>query len=248
MYSELIYQVCPMALSHRTSRSKKVDAVVIHYTASVVTDASRVVAFWERNDIFQSSNYIIDVEGRITGVIPEEFRPYTTGSWSLGARDIDDHAITIECSCAETNNWSIGQKTLEALYCLMADIGHRYDIWWRYTGDETGNVHAHRWYQATPCPGEWLYSRLEQVTDMANFYRHNEEESDVGVEKRISTLEEHTLPIYNSLNEIPECGKQEIGWLMGNGYLKGTEKGLELSWDELRTMVIMARALMSKEI
>lgn len=246
MYSELIYQVCPMSLSHRTSRSKKVDAVVIHYAAAVVADASRVVAWWERQNAYTSANYLIDVEGRITGVIPEEFRPYTSGSWGLGTRDIDDHAITIECSCAETNNWSIGQKTLEALYCLMADIGHRYDIWWRYTGDESGNVHAHRWYEATPCPGEWLYSRLEQITEMANFYRHEEEER-MTTERRLTTLEEHTLPIYNSLNEIPEWGKQEIGWLMGNGYLKGTEKGLELSWDELRTMVIMARALMSKE-
>lgn len=245
MFSELIYQTCLMTPGHYMSRTQRVKAVVIHYAAAVVQNAEKVVSWWETKD-YTSANYIIDVEGRITGVVPEELRPFTSGSFGLGLRDIDDRAITIECSCAETVNYSVSKKTLEALYCLMADIGHRYDIWWRFTGDEDGNVHAHKWYQATPCPGAWLYSRFPQITDMANHYRHEEEES-MGMEKRVSTLEEHTLPIFNSLNECPEWAKQEIGWLMGKGYLKGTEKGLELSWDELRTMVILARALMNKE-
>ena len=247
MYSELTHKICPMSLSHRTSRSQKVSAVVIHYTASIVTDASRVVAWWDMNSAYTSANYIIDVEGHITGAIPEEFRAFTSGSWYLGTRDIDDRAITIECSCAETNNWSIGNKTLEALYALMADIGHRYNIWWHFTGDESGNVHAHRWYQPTPCPGEWLYSRLGHVADMANHYRHEEEQKEMNNEARISALEGHTLPEFNTLEECPEWAQNEISWLIGKGYLKGTAKGLELSWDELRIMVVMARALMSKE-
>lgn len=168
MFSQLAYQYIPMSETHHWYRTKPISAVVIHHTACIVQDARNVVMAWEQSNPYTSSTYIIDVKGRITAVIPEENRPYTTSSWGLGERDIDNRAITIECSNNDTTDWSLSEETMDALIKLLADIGKRYAITWRYTGDENGNVHAHRWYAATGCPGDWLYSLLSAVARCAN--------------------------------------------------------------------------------
>lgn len=243
MFSDLIYDRALISMSHYMARTERVSAVVIHYTASIVKEASEVVRYWEQNDRYSSSNYIIDVMGRITGVVPEELRPFTTGSFGKGKDDIDNRAITIECSC-DSSSYTVSGATIDALCKLMGDIGSRYGIWWRFTGDKSGNVHAHKWYQATPCPGEYLYSKFPLITDMANYIIYKKEEMNVSeIEDRLSVLEGHTLPTMETLEDVPEWGKEEIAWLIRNGFLKGDDKGLGLSYDMLRGLVIGTRAI-----
>lgn len=228
MYSNLAYQIKPMTpSSHWTNRTRPVDAVVIHYTACTVREAEDLVTSWEASNPYTSSNYIIDVYGRITAVVPEEYRPYTTGSWGLGARDIDDHAITIECSCDEGDITRINDITLLSVCQLLADIGKRYGIRWDFTGGETGNIHAHRWYQSTPCPGDNLFFKFTIIEQMSNLMMDAQ----------------RTLPKYDSIQDLPEWAVPEIAWLIDEGYLKGTEEGLRLNDDLLRALVILVRVL-----
>lgn len=243
MYSSLAYQKLNMTPSHYTDRRQRVNAVVIHYTASVVREAQDVVNYWQSNDPYSSSNYIIDVAGRISAVVDETKRPYTTGSWGKGEDDVDDRAITIECSCDNDKTYTVSGNTINSLINLLVDIGFRYGIYWKYTGDKTGNVHAHRWYQATPCPGDYLLGKFPMIVDMANFHLYKKEESSI--DERLQDLEDvvetHTAPRYNSLDDIPEWARPEIKWLIDHHWLKGSDQGLQLSWDMLRTMVIMVR-------
>lgn len=270
MFSPLTYQHLPMSASHYTYRARKVDAVVIHYTASIVRDARYTVQYWEQSNPYTSANYIIDVSGRISSVIPEERRAFTSSSWGLGLRDIDDHAITIECSCDyvpdninRSDLYTESEATLDACAELLADIGIRYGIEkWSFTYNEDGNIHAHRWYDSTPCPGDYLYSRLGMIADSANQImeskkpmttaeREEFDELKANVEKLATSvdtlatiLNTHTVVRFNSLDDIPEWGRTEISWLLGNGYLKGTDAGLQLNYDMLRTLIIVARILM----
>lgn len=268
MYSKLTYQIIPMTASHMDYRNRPVDSIVIHYTATVVTNGSGVVQYWQETNNYTSANYIIDVYGRITGIIPEERRPYTTGSYGLGVRDIDDHAITVECSCDDNLNLTVGSKTIEALTDLMADIGQRYKIKWKFTGNENGNIHAHRWYQATPCPGDYLYSRLPEIEVMANHKMkggvNKMEERIAKLEEKINVLESrcitydsrlddldlfignHIRPSFNSLDDMPMWAKPVIKWLIDKGYIKGNLSGLNLSVDMVRLLVILVRAINSE--
>lgn len=50
------------------------------------------------------------------------------------------------------------------------------------------------------------------------------------------------MEIYNTIEEVPEWGKDTIKMLVDKGYLKGTGEGLELSYDLLRALVILDRA------
>ena len=273
MFSPLSYQSIPMTYTHYTTRTQKVSAAVIHYTASIVKEARDTVRYWENSNPYTSSNYIIDVYGRITSVVPEERRAYTSSSWGLGNRDIDDRAITIECSCnyipTDINRQDLyteSEETINACVELLADIASRWGIdHWVFVNDPSGmygNIHAHRWYANTPCPGDVLYRKLPEIAFMANKIlednkpmtieeRKEFDELKATVDKLATTvdtlatiLNTHTVVRYNSLDDIPEWGRTEISWLLGNGYLKGTEAGLQLSYDMLRELIIMARVLM----
>ena len=268
MYSKLTYQIVPMSAGHMGMRKRSIDSIVIHYTATVVTNGKSVVEYWQETNAYTSANYIIDVYGRITGGVPEEMRPYTTGSYGLGARDIDDHAITVECSCDDPVDLTVGYDTIYALTNLMADIGRRYKIKWKFTGNENGNIHAHRWYQCTPCPGDYLYSRLPEIEVMANHKMkggvNKMEERIAKLEEKINVLESrcitydsrlddidlflsnHVRPIFNCLDDMPIWAKPEIKWLIDKGYIKGNLQGLNLSVDMVRLLVILVRAINSE--
>ena len=247
MFSDLIYQKCPMSVTHSTNRSQPVNAVVIHYTGTVVNDAKDVVAWWQQNDPYTSATYIIDVMGRISGVIPEQARPYTTGSYGMGVDDIDDHAITIEVSTDLKDSDHVSGLSIDALTKLLADIGERYGIYWKFTGDITGNVHAHRWYQNTPCPGDYLFGKFDLIVDIANYILYKKEEMKLSeIEDRLHRLESHTLPVYHKLEDVPQWWQKEVSWCIDNGFLKGEPNGdLNLSPDELRSLVVAARMVMA---
>ena len=53
--------------------------------------------------------------------------------------------------------------------------------------------------------------------------------------------------VYNSVAEVPDWGKATIKKLVDKGYLKGNGKGLDLSEDLLRVLVINDRAGMYGE-
>lgn len=184
MYSPLAYQAIPMSYTHSMNRSRRVNAVVIHYTASIVREAVNTVRYWENANQYTSANYIIDVFGRITSVIPEEKRAFTSSSWGLGEHDIDNRAITIECSCNyvppnvnDQAKYTQSEETIAACCELLADIAERWAIdKWVFVDDpsgNSGNIHAHRWYgvmahDPTPCPGDQLYAKFPEIAFRAN--------------------------------------------------------------------------------
>lgn len=204
MYSPLAYQVIPMTPTHYTYRSRGISAVVVHYTACIVYEAVNIVNGWERSDPYRGSNYIIDVTGRITAVVPEERRAYTSSSWGQGSHDIDDRAITIECSCNyvppninDQARYTESEETIDACCRLMADIGKRYGIeTWVFVNDPSGNygnVHAHRWYDYkdhTPCPGDVLYSKLPEIAYKANAIMEKDKPMTVDERKEFDELKE----------------------------------------------------------
>lgn len=204
MYSPLAYQSIPMSYTHFTSRSRRVSAVVIHYTASIVREARDTVRFWENSNPYTSANYIIDVYGRITSVVPEEKRAYTSSSWGQGDHDIDDRAITIECSCDyippninDQAKYTESEETIKACEELLADIAKRWSIdKWVFVDDpsgNSGNIHAHRWYDKqshTPCPGDYLYLKLPEIAYEANAIMEKDKPMTVEERKEFDELKE----------------------------------------------------------
>ena len=140
-----------------------IDAIVIHHVAGK-TDVESLGALFAQEARQASSNYGIGNDGRIACFVPEEYR-----SWCSGNRGIDYRAITIEVSnCAGEPDWPVSKAAYDALLDLCTDICLRYNFRLNYTGDKSGNLHMHKWYQATGCPGAYLSSKFPNIAEEVN--------------------------------------------------------------------------------
>lgn len=142
-----------------------VRAIVVHYVAGACS-------VYTVGDIFAprsrqaSSNYCVDLDGRVGQYVDESNR-----SWCSSSSWADNRAITIEVSnYADGSTSAAGWRKLVE---LMVDICRRNGITdFRYTGNIDGQLWAHRWFGNTDCPGEWLYSRFPQLAEEVNRELH----------------------------------------------------------------------------
>ena len=115
-----------------------------------------------------SSTYLIYSDGTIAVQVPEEFRPWTSGSYAA-----DVNAITIEVENSSyqkhgnddhPDSWAISDAAYNAIVRLLADVATRYG-WGSITDDR---YRGHREFSATACPGGYLWTRLPQIRAAAN--------------------------------------------------------------------------------
>ena len=119
-----------------------------------------------------SSNYGIGSDGRIGMYVEEKDR-----SWCSSSRENDNRAITIECASDIVHPYAFKDIVYEKLIELCVDICERNvktKLLWFDDKDKALNykpasnemvLTAHRWFAATACPGDWMYSRMG---DLAN--------------------------------------------------------------------------------
>lgn len=145
-------------------RNKKIDAIVVHHMAgnASVEVCGNLFANPARK---ASSNYGIGSDGRIALYCDEANR-----SWCSSSGAIDHRAITIEvANNGGAPDWHVSDKAFEALVALCTDICKRNGIAkLNYTGDKNGNLHMHKWYAATGCPGPYLGSKFPELANRVN--------------------------------------------------------------------------------
>ena len=112
-----------------------------------------------------SATYGIDVNGNIGRYVDEAYRPWTSSSW-----EADKCAVTIEvANNSGAPDWTVSDASMNALIELCADICKRNGITkLNYTGDKSGNLHMHKWYAATACPGPYLGSKFPYIASEVN--------------------------------------------------------------------------------
>ena len=144
--------------------NKKNEVIVIHHMAGKLTveQCGNVFAPTSRK---ASSNYGVDGDGRIGLYVEEKNR-----SWATSSKACDSKAITIEVANSVVGgNWAVSDKALSSLINLCVDICKRNGIkQLNYTCDKRGNLHMHRWYAATGCPGEYLGSKFPYIAREVN--------------------------------------------------------------------------------
>ena len=159
MYSNLVEYI---NISPNTSgyRKRNIKGIAIHHAAGNIS-IEGLGNIFANPDREASSTYGIDSDGRIGCYLEEEYRPYTTGDV------IDEELITIEvANCEGEPTWRISEKAMNSLIKLCADICRRYGISPTYDGTKEGsNIHLHRWYQATLCPGPYIVDNMNYIVD-----------------------------------------------------------------------------------
>lgn len=171
MYSDLVSYVCPSP-NCTAQRTHPVDTITVHHVAG---DASveALGALFADPKRQASSNYGIGSDGRIACFVPEESR-----SWCSGSRENDMRAITVEvANSGGEPDWPVSEAAWESLVALLADVCRRYGFPLNFTGDKTGNLTMHKWFQPTACPGPYLENRFPLLAQQVNerlqdkFYR-----------------------------------------------------------------------------
>lgn len=145
--------------NYTKNRTSKIKYIVIHHMAGIMSAESCCNIFM-KPERKASANYCIGKDGEIWSSVPEEFRAWTTGNASV------DHAgITIEVSNSSLGpSWLVSDKVYQSLIALCVDICQRYNITPIFTGKkESSTLQAHRWYQATLCPGPYLYDKFPRI-------------------------------------------------------------------------------------
>jgi len=161
-YSNLTNQV---RISNQSSpRNSTIDTFLIHHQAGTNDDA--VIAAMVSASRGVSANYTISNEGRITCVVPEERRAWTSGSPYDGGKGAawDHRAVTVEIENESgAPDWRISGKALDSAARLLRDLRARYAI--RNVLGHRDLWNTYRASYATFCPGP---STVAQIVALAN--------------------------------------------------------------------------------
>lgn len=158
-----------------------------------------------------SCNYGIGTDGRVLLCVEEKNR-----SWCSSSNANDQRAVTIECASDTTGPYAMNSKVYESLVNLCADIckrnGKRKLLW---LGDKDKSLNyspksdemvltVHRWFANKSCPGNWLYSRLDDLANKVNnkLGSNNNQEAEEMIEfgkTNIATLafKKQLITLYN---------------------------------------------------
>lgn len=147
--------------NHSWGRWGKITRITPHYVAGNAT-IEALGELFANPARRASSNYGIGSDGRVGMYVEEHNRPWTSGSAYN-----DNKAVTIEC--ANLADGSLTEACWDSLVLLCADICRRNEIpRLVYTGDDSGNLTMHKWYDNTDCPGPWLSQMFGKLADEVN--------------------------------------------------------------------------------
>ena len=150
--------------NHSGERNHKIDKITIHHVAgnASVEAIGNLFADPKRQ---ASSNYGIGSDGRVGLYVDEANR-----AWTSGNAENDHRAVTIEvANDGGDPDWHVSDKALAKLIELCVDICKRNGIEkLNFTGDKSGNLTMHKWFQATACPGPYLESKFPYIAEEVN--------------------------------------------------------------------------------
>lgn len=205
-------------------RNHAVDRITPHVivgqcTAKQAANLSRFVNYNGKTGA--SCNYAIGRDGDYAGLVDENDR-----SWCTSSRENDHRAITFEIASDPRHPYAITDAAYRAMLDLMTDICKRYGktklLWLgskeatlAYTpaADEMV-LTAHRWFAPKACPGDYLYSRYEEIASEvtrrlaapAATTTQNEDKEEIELkitkEELRALIKDVVVEVYNELNPV----------------------------------------------
>lgn len=165
-------------------RNQAIDRITIHCVVGQVT-AESLGNWFAKSSTQASSNYGVDKDGRIGLYVDEANR-----SWASSSKANDHRAVTIEVASDTKHPYAVTDKAYKALIKLVADIckrnGKNKILWF---GDKDKALAykpaknemvmtVHRWFANKACPGDYLYSRHDDIAAQVNKILNPEPETE----------------------------------------------------------------------
>lgn len=146
-------------------RESKIKKITIHHMGANLS-LERLGESFAKKDRKASSNYAIDINGKVALYVEEENR-----SWASSNAENDDMAVTIEVANEIIGgDWKVSDEAYETLIKLCTDICKRNGIEKLiYTGDTSGNLTTHSMFRRdTDCPGPYLKNKMTEIEQKVN--------------------------------------------------------------------------------
>lgn len=139
---------------------RSIDRLIVHHTAGG-TDAGNIdLLSKSARDV--SATYCLLTDAQLVGIVPEEYRPWTSNSPGV---DADRNSVTVETvNTSGPPHWYVSDAQVERLAQLAADLSTRYG----WGGLDRARVIGHRQVAQTACPGPYLYPLLDHIVTRAN--------------------------------------------------------------------------------
>ena len=160
--------------NHSGKRTHFIDRITPHCVVGQLTCESICDCFTSK-DKQASCNYGIGFDGKISLCVDEENR-----SWCSSSNSNDQRAVTIECASNKTSPYIMNEAVYNSLVNLCVDICKRNGktklLWFNDKNQSLSYepksnemvITVHRWFANKNCPGDWLYSRLDDLANTVN--------------------------------------------------------------------------------
>ena len=215
-------------------RNHKIDTITIHHMAGNLT-VETCGKIFQNTAREASSNYGIGTDGRIGLYVHEADRAWTSGSPSN-----DNRAITIEvANDSGEPDWHVSNKAMCSLIDLCEDICRRNGIEkmvWSNSKDDRihhrngCNMTVHKDFQATACPGPYLYGKMGWIADRVNERLQGEDEVTYEQWKEYAERYEKE----RATKPVDQWAQPMVDWAKKNGIMVGDASGEFRGQDPVR--------------
>lgn len=157
--------------NHSGTRTKPIDRITPHCVVGQLS-AESIASCFAPKSRQASCNYGIGKDGKVALICEEKNR-----SWCTSSSANDQRAITVEIASDTTHPYKMNASAYNKFIDLCVDICKRNGktklLWlsnkntalnYKPKSDEMV-LTVHRWFANKACPGDWLYSRLDDVAE-----------------------------------------------------------------------------------
>ena len=157
--------------NHSGTRTHSIDRITPHCVVGQLS-AESICGCFTSTSRQASCNYGIGTDGRVSLCVEEKNR-----SWCSSSSANDQRAVTIECASDKTAPYAMNSKVYDSLVKLCTEICKRNGkkkLLWLGSKSKALNyspksdemvLTVHRWFANKSCPGDWLYSRLDDLAE-----------------------------------------------------------------------------------
>jgi len=184
------------------ARTHKIDRITPHCVVGQLSVES-LGSIFAPTSRQASSNYGIGADGRVGMYVEEKNR-----SWCSSSNANDQRAVTIECASDLTAPYAFKTVVYNKLVDLCVDICKRNGktkllFLGSLAKTEAHSVKsnemlltAHRWFASTACPGDWMYSRLDDLASaVTSKLSGSKENTSTATKPTTSTLPDVTYKV-----------------------------------------------------
>lgn len=170
MSNSKLVDIIKLSPNHYNGRNHIIDTITIHCMAGQLSAETCGNVFLPTSRQ-ASSNYGVGYDGKIGMYVEEK-----NAAWTSSSYENDNRAVTIEVASDSFAPYKVNDVAYKALINLVVDICKRNNIkklMWKADKSLIGqvskqNMTAHRWFSATACPGDYLYSHFGDIAKKVN--------------------------------------------------------------------------------